>query len=129
MSDCCYIYIMCAKCDGKPSAPLKVGITSNVAARVSTINTASPFPVYLLAAYVVPTKDHARALERGFHKVKAKKRMNGEWFDMEPAEALSSMWHNFWFFLTRHLGMSHDEARECMQISGFAAVQNAGAVE
>ena len=75
-----YIYIV-----GGLRGPLKVGICSNFAARISSIRSSSPIRLrnHLVARLDQPV---ARAVEARAHEILAQKRVRGEWFDA-PAEA------------------------------------------
>jgi hypothetical protein len=65
-------------CD-EPDFPVKIGITSDVKSRVSTLSVALPFKVVLLASIW-----GAADQERLFHMRFAEHRLQGEWFRRTP---------------------------------------------
>lgn len=92
-----HLYVMAAMRDDGPGAPVKVGISNAPEKRLATINTASPFRVSLFRTFRLPNRNVAATLERMFHDVKKEHRLNGEWFQMEPTEAITGLSFAFAF--------------------------------
>lgn len=65
------------------SGAYKIGRTSNPANRLKTFNVKLPFEVEYLA--VIPTSN-MHGLEAELHNKYAQQRINGEWFDLSPAD-------------------------------------------
>lgn len=57
----------------------KIGQTAHPDSRVALFQTASPFPVELLAVIYAP---YVNALERALHRKYADKKIRGEWFSL-----------------------------------------------
>lgn len=88
MSSEYFVYVM-AKKDGESiSAPVKIGMAKNPKTRVQEIGTSCPFRLEVAVHLSMPSKTMARALERAFHATQADRRLHGEWFDIEPEEAI-----------------------------------------
>lgn len=64
---------------------VKVGITTNMQARLATLRTASPFR--LKPHYALAVAGNAAAIEYEAHRRLASYRQQGEWFDCTPATA------------------------------------------
>jgi hypothetical protein len=73
------LYFIQAGADG----PIKIGVAGNVGARLKTLQTASPFPLRLLAVVPGDVED-----ERSLHRRFASDRLSGEWF--RPSDALAA---------------------------------------
>lgn len=69
--------------------PVKVGIATNVRARLSSIQTGSPIQL-TLSYHSIVTID-ARRLERAVHEELAHRRLSGEWFDVSVKAAVESI--------------------------------------
>jgi len=68
--------------------PVKVGIAKDIASRLATLKTG--FPHKLQSYCFVPVPDGmARKIEKTCHLRLAESRMNGEWFDVTPEEAVA----------------------------------------
>jgi hypothetical protein len=115
----CFVYIIATIRDGLAVAPVKVGISKSVASRLATISTSSPTPVGLYLTFPLPRRDMAEAVERAFHSVMRKKRLNGEWFDMAPAQAKAVMMLNVGHFLSCAIGLDGDEISETLREFGL----------
>lgn len=59
----------------------KIGVSADVNKRIETLQTSSPHTVECVAYYL--TKQSAVVVEKELHKLFAKYRMRGEWFDFE----------------------------------------------
>jgi hypothetical protein len=84
-----YVYLIARRDGVRLTAPVKVGITNNLGSRLSVIQTSCPFPISLVHSLRFPQRDMARHVESGFHQAQRPSRAYGEWFDMEPLNALS----------------------------------------
>lgn len=116
-----FVYIIATLKDGIASAPVKVGITKSMAARFSTIKTASAYPLEIYTALPFPGRYDVQKLEEAFHKVMKRHRLHGEWFDLEPSVALQSMAQNIKFYLSLHLGLGDDDVAEVLAFLDLAA--------
>lgn len=116
-----YVYIIATVRDGIPCAPVKVGITKSVASRFSTLKTASAYPLDVYAALPFPSREDAQSLEAAFHKVMRRYRLHGEWFDMDPRDAMRAMVINIHEYLRNHLQLDDDLVKEVMEHLGIAA--------
>lgn len=88
--------------DGSFLPPVKVGVTSNLKSRLSTIQTAAPAKIELAFDFGIPDRAYAEKLERELHKVLANWRVHGEWFDINPLHALLQITQH----LDKHLAAS-----------------------
>lgn len=95
MSDETHVYIICRIKSNKPKSPVKVGISSNPAKRIASLQTANPFQLVLLTTFYCPTREMARSLEASFHETQSDRRLWGEWFNIHPMEATELMCLNF----------------------------------
>lgn len=86
--DVTHVYILAALIDGVPSQPVKVGISSAPEKRLATIQTSCPYPLVLLSAFLCPTRNIALYVENAFHTLQADRRLNGEWFNIHPMNAV-----------------------------------------
>lgn len=116
-----YIYIVATVKDGIASAPVKVGITKSISTRFNTLKTASAYPLEVYAALPFPSREDAQKLEWAFHKVMDRRRLNGEWFNIEPHDAMRAMVENIKGYLTIHLELDEDLVNEVMTHLGIAA--------
>lgn len=66
---------------GDPTEPIKIGVTANMRARMRVLQTASAYPIEVLATIVGDDN-----VEHRLHRKFAADRLNGEWF--RPSEAL-----------------------------------------
>jgi Meiotically up-regulated gene 113 len=86
-----FIYVIAVAKPGQPPGPVKIGITNNVPARLKGLQTACPYPLYVVHQFAAPDRICAREIERAFHEVQKKHQTTGEWFDLEPSLALFLM--------------------------------------
>ena len=71
---------------------IKLGTSTNPAARLAQLRTASPFPLDF--AYVCAVDGDAQSaalLEALTHDMLTKNRLNGEWFDIQPTMAVAAI--------------------------------------
>lgn len=86
----CFVYIISAVSDGRPCAPVKIGVSDSPAGRLASIRTSSPLALSLYATAELTTRIDAMNVEAALHKQNAALRLNGEWFNIEPGAA---KWH------------------------------------
>lgn len=67
----------------------KIGITGNVAARLSALRTASAFPIEY--AWIGAPQGKGVAIERDAHTMLNRYRNNGEWFSVSPDAAVGAI--------------------------------------
>ncbi len=82
------VYVIAKMDGGKPVSPIKVGISSNMTARLSTIQTSCPFPIDVIYEFGTPSVEIARHIERSFHETQTAYRQHGEWFNLDPIVAV-----------------------------------------
>lgn len=87
----CYTYVAAVVRDGRPRSPTKVGVSANPWARVHDMQTGSPLPLTVLHAMWFPTREEALEYEHLFHVQNDSCRLHGEWFEIEPWEALNCL--------------------------------------
>jgi hypothetical protein len=68
---------------------VKIGITTNPAARIAQIRTGSGFPIDF--SYVGYVQSGAESIERDAHAALARQRCAGEWFDTTPERAIAAI--------------------------------------
>lgn len=84
-----YLYVICPFArENEPVGPVKIGITSNVAARLSSVQTGQHTRLRVLAAFPTPNREIARSRESNWHQHFADARLEGEWFKVDPIDAL-----------------------------------------
>lgn len=114
-----FVYIIATLRDGMPSEPVKVGITKSIASRFATLQTASPNKLEVYFAAPVPTRGNAQNIEKGFHHVLRKHRLNGEWFELPPLEAKGYLYVAIGTYLDTFVGLPSDEISGILQDMGF----------
>jgi hypothetical protein len=67
---------------------VKVGITSNLGARLASLQTGSCEPLCIFFTAMLPNKEAAARIERQFHDYFHDYRLRGEWFSMPPDRAM-----------------------------------------
>lgn len=87
-----HVYLFCFYGrENEPLGPVKIGITSNVASRLAGVQTGQHRKLHALAVFGTPNREIARRLESSFHEQLGSKRMEGEWFEMDPIRALETL--------------------------------------
>lgn len=115
----CHVYLIAHKdAQGEFVSPIKVGITKSLASRVAALQTGNPRPIALVFAFVTPATQFARHFEGAFHGINAGSRMSGEWFDMEPRDALFKLIVYAWSSLVHELGRDEELVQEAMEMCG-----------
>ncbi len=66
----------------------KVGIASNIDRRLKTLQTACPYPLRVYEVWDCATAGLARGVERAAHSWLRQWRVNGEWFEISPLDAV-----------------------------------------
>lgn len=91
-----YMYLICPlSADGKAEGPCKIGISRNPAGRLRTLQTAWPRKLIIYELWDFPKHGAAREAEEMMHYAFAQERAAGEWFNVEPKDA---MWKvTIWF--------------------------------
>jgi hypothetical protein len=84
-ADACYCYVI-RSADGL----VKIGTSTNVAARLRALQTSSPHRLELLHAFLV-TDNGARELEGEAHRLLDRHRCHGEWFDVTADAAVQAV--------------------------------------
>ncbi|MBK6906294.1 MAG: GIY-YIG nuclease family protein [Rhodocyclaceae bacterium] len=64
----------------------KIGVGVNVEARRKALSTASGYAVEIVRAWPTESSEEARRLELMLHNYFRVKRLNGEWFELTPAD-------------------------------------------
>jgi hypothetical protein len=67
---------------------IKVGISDSPLTRLSTLQTANPSTLRMVFSFAMPSRKIAAAVERAFHETQREHSMRGEWFNLNPEEAL-----------------------------------------
>jgi len=67
---------------------LKIGMTGNLAERISTIQTSMPAPLILLGHWNMPSKDQAGVFEQSIHQKNQALKISGEWYDDRILESI-----------------------------------------
>lgn len=83
----CYIYVMATIGKAGNCSPVKIGIATDPDKRLASIQTACPNPIRMQTFFGPMHRDLARAIEREVHHLSARRKLHGEWFDHDPAEA------------------------------------------
>lgn len=90
-----YVYVIAAK-DG----PVKVGIAADAASRCAMLQTGNAADLTVVHKVEVE-RAAARLIERYAHDLLSADRVRGEWFDVDPADAIAAVdaaldaWRNF----------------------------------
>ena len=72
-----YLYLI--RCGSR--GPIKIGVAKNVENRMADLQIGNPYKLDLLAKIQCGSKAKAYDLENRLHRVYARKRIRGEWFD------------------------------------------------
>lgn len=87
----CYVYLICSQVDGKLHGPCKVGISDKPEKRLRQVQTGSPHKLIVAFAFLFWDRRMASLVETAFHDCHDESRMQGEWFNMLPHEALRGL--------------------------------------
>lgn len=90
-----WLYFIGSVGAGRLSGPTKIGITGgSLVSRHREIQTGNPLRTVLVEAFSLPSREEARELESTLHEEMGHCRLNGEWFDTHPIDAVEeSLWH------------------------------------
>lgn len=91
MSVPCSVYIIGHATDGHLTAPVKVGVTRALGPRLSSLQTGNSVHLEVGFHFALPTRQEAISAEKEFHDTMADYRLQGEWFDIEPLDALETL--------------------------------------
>jgi hypothetical protein len=79
--------------------PSKIGISSNPSRRLKQVQASQSDRIVLVCQFGFLTREHARSVEKEFHRNCAGFRLEGEWFDMAPSDAVGVMTKNLSDFI------------------------------
>lgn len=120
----CFVYIMATvNPRDRLDKPVKVGIAKNPGSRLHEIKTACPYPIDLVAAVELPTREIALAVEKAFHEVMGKYRLNGEWFDLPVIEAARALCSNYRCMLESMSPFNAEEINGALHMAGVLALE------
>jgi hypothetical protein len=116
-----YIYVIAVAKPGEPLGPVKIGITGNVPARISNLQTACPYPLKVVHIFTAPDLECARDVEKAFHDVQAEHRSYGEWFNLSPIVAMQLMCLNLEVLFKFRCKFTEEEIEVAREMSGVAS--------
>lgn len=112
-----YVYVIAAKASkGGFKSPCKVGVTSNLKSRLSSIQNGCPFNIDLYCKIAMPSRSAAEEFERAFHKINEGKCIRGEWYRIQPLKAAHLLQLCFVSGAVAQ-GLDADEATEAMEVA------------
>ena len=114
-----FLYIICGYGRShEPLGPVKIGIASDPEKRIASLQTGSPRPLKILAVFDTPNREIARKFEAAFHRHYDDERLAGEWFDIDPIDALEMACGSFRSYLE---GMSSklEDSAGVMELCGI----------
>jgi len=114
----CFVYIICHVKDGEDVGPVKIGMSDRPEYRLGNLRSGNPSRIRLYKKISAPNRDYALFLEGGFHAMLVSRKLQGEWFDLEPKEAMGLMAVNYIFFLSS-MGVQGEQRKEIMKNLGF----------
>lgn len=121
-----FLYVIARRSDDEGlTCPVKVGISDNPMGRLSSIQTACPFPIGLVRVFECPNREIALEMERSFHRTRKDKCLFGEWFDFTPREAIVLVCMSFHVALNIHLKGDDELISDCLEMCGVRAAQRA----
>lgn len=83
-----YVYVIAqVSSTGKPTSPVKIGISKDVKQRLTTLQTSVPFRIEDFFYFTFWNRYLAQEIEKHFHNSMKANRLYGEWFDMSPPQA------------------------------------------
>jgi hypothetical protein len=86
-----YVYIIAHSDDSGPVGPVKVGITKSPGARLASIQTGNWRRVEIVRSFKLSNRAIAHLIESTFHDYLAEHRLAGEWFGIEPFDAMEAL--------------------------------------
>jgi len=76
---------------GRRGGPCKVGVSTDPMKRLASVQTGCAIPVEVWGYCTFSSRFVARRFERAAHKAMSERRMSGEWFNVEPEEAIRAI--------------------------------------
>lgn len=117
-ADATFVYLIAEKRDGCFVGPVKVGVSDGPLNRLATIQTGNPLDLGIVGLIAYPNRDIALSMEDCFHVTQKNKRLRGEWFDMDPADALALARLHLRFGLTMFASeLTEDQHNEAVQMA------------
>lgn len=114
----CFVYLIAVE-SGSENGPVKVGVSKNVRARISELQTASPYKLKLVHQFAFPDREIAMYMEQCFHELQCADRTNGEWFAINPIIALQILCLYVEGLTKIHLGhQGEDYVETCCRLAG-----------
>lgn len=113
-----HVYIVCILVDGRWAGPVKVGIASSPKSRLAGLQTGNAHRLVLCGEFVLPSRDIALGVERAFHAVMGHRRLLGEWFDINPQDAVRLMCANVRACIEATGRLSAEDIADCLDLSG-----------
>ena len=122
------LYLICGHGrENEPLRPVKIGIAANPESRIASLQTGSPRPLKILTYFDTPNREIAKKFESAFHKHYEAQRLAGEWFDIDPIEALelacNSFRHHLESMAARLEDPIEDHLRHCGVLYGEREVK------
>lgn len=106
----CYLYVI-AHAGGEAGLekPVKVGITTNLAGRMSALQTGNHRRLVYAMTLATPVRKIAADMEEAFHKLQDDSRLEGEWFDIDVGKAMHLLCLYFDIAIQLNIGDEDDE--------------------
>jgi hypothetical protein len=83
--------ITCVYVIGRRGGPCKVGMSADPIKRLASIQTGCAMEVEIWGYCTFPSRLVAKSFEKAAHQSLARKRMFGEWFAVEPEDAIQAI--------------------------------------
>ncbi|NTG01858.1 GIY-YIG nuclease family protein [Agrobacterium rhizogenes] len=97
-----FVYIIARRTESGLVGPVKVGVTRTLGSRLAGIQTGCWDRLEIAYHFEMVGRDAAYNIERLFHQRLAGNRMQGEWFSVEPIEALEALCDVVFTFIDAH---------------------------
>lgn len=82
-----FVYVLATIGAAGNCSPVKIGLATNPERRLASIQTACPSPIRIETYFGPMHREIARYIEQQAHRLYAKHKLHGEWFDVPPLEA------------------------------------------
>lgn len=115
------VYILTTMDGASYCKPVKIGYASDPKKRLGSLQSGNPRRLKLLFYFPLPYRELARLVEKSFHKTMKRRALLGEWYEIEPADAvrlLCSAVREHIEQLMLRVGGSDDQARDLLENSG-----------
>lgn len=86
-----HVYVIAARRPEGLVAPVKVGVTRSLGARLSTLQTGCWERLEVAYSFALCSRELAYFIEGALHARLADYRLQGEWFSVSPLEALEEL--------------------------------------